>query len=214
MVAMRLFLSSENVGKHPDTLVKITGANKKLAYIANARDGGSEYDRSSKTVEHKVQFENLGFEFVEIDLRKYFDHQVPHDLLDNFGVVWCAGGNTFLLRAAMKLSGFDKIMIRKIKNNEIAYGGSSAGSMLVAPTLKGTERGDSQEEVQKVYKQQITWEGLGLVDFVIIPHWGSSWWGEKALMVKSDLDNQNIPYKLLSDGQVLLIDGDKEELLK
>lgn len=210
---MRLFLSSENFGKYPGVLADITG-KKKVAYIGNAKDYGPTSERAAKIAEHRQQFSDLGFEFEEIDLRDYFDAKVPADILDGFGLVWCSGGNTFLLRSAMKQSGLDKILISKVKADKVAYGGSSAGSVVAGPTLRGTEHGDDPGHVDEVYKADVVWDGLGLVDTVIVPHWGSDWFGAEAEKMAGALDDSGHTYECLEDGQVFVVNGDKVEVLK
>lgn len=212
---MRLFLSSENFGRYPQVLRDLAGENRRVAYIGNAKDYISAQDRAAKVAEHRAQFEGLGFTFVEIDLRDYFQAGVPKDILDGFGLVWCSGGNTFLLRAAMERSGFDKVLTEKVRTGEVAYGGSSAGSIVVGPTLRGTEHGDDPGAVAATYGSEVIWRGLGLVEFVVIPHWGSDWFGADAERMEQAIaaDKNAARYMKLMDGQVLFVRDGKEELL-
>jgi len=209
---MKLFLSSENVGNHSEVFLELMGGVR-LAYVAHAKDDASIYDRQAQVLKHKTQFESYGLEFCEIDLRDYFNREIPRTILDNFDGVWCPGGNTFLLRAAMKKSGFDDILIAKIKKGSVVYGGSSAGSVVVGPTLRGTENGDDPGAVQRFYNSNPVWDGLGLVDFVTIPHIGSDWFGDEAEKMKESLINNNISYREVKDGQVIVIKDDTEEFL-
>lgn len=210
---MKLFLSSENFGKYPDEFVRLVNG-RKLAYIGNAKDYNSPSERSAKVEEHQIQFASLGIDFTEIDLRDYFENNTKlQSDMSNFGAVWCSGGNTFLLRSAFQQSGLDKILVEKIRNEDFIYGGSSAGAILAGPTLKGTENGDNPELVPEIYKKDICWLGLGLVDFVVVPHYESVWFGDKSVKMINHLKENNIPYKILIDGQVILIDGVKEKFL-
>ncbi len=209
---MNLFLSSENVGDYPDVFLDLMRDNK-LAYIGNAKDDASAEERTSQILKHKTQFESYGLQFGEIDLREYFDSKVPKDILDNYDAVWCPGGNTFLLRSAMKQSGFDKILVQKIKDNELVYGGSSAGSVVVGPTLHGTENGDDPSAVKNIYKSEIVWEGLGVTDFVVIPHVGSNWFDEESTKMKQALFENKVDYRELKDGQVIVVKDGSEEFL-
>lgn len=212
---MRLFLSSKNLGHHPDELVDLVGENKRVAYIGNAKDGLSDSERSDKIQEHKEQFEAHGFEFVEIDLRDSFDEMAVRgvSILEGYGLVWCSGGNTFLLRKALELSGVDEVLVNKIKNGEIVYGGSSAGAVVAGPTLYGVENGDNPKEVERVYGQGVNWTGLNIVSFVAVPHWKSDWFDEQAHAMARQLSEQGVGYKVLIDGQVYLLDGDRGEVL-
>jgi dipeptidase E len=214
---VRLFLSSESVGNYPDVLLRMVGANKKLAYIPNARDDWTGEDSANKTDEHRNQFRKLGFEFEDIDLRTYFGK--PMDLeskLNGFGLVWAPGGNTFILRRAMKYSGFDEIIKKMLAEDTIAYGGSSAGSMVMMPSLHGSENDvyDSPNIIPEGYSKEIIWDGLNLVPFYIAPHYKSDWYGTESQKLVDYFKPHSLPYYALKDGQVIVIDNGKEELLK
>lgn len=214
---MRLFLSSENLGNYPDVFLKLTGS-RKLAVIENAKDDLDGEVRQNKLREHLGQLSNQGFKAEELDLRDYFGQPGKIlDLLSNFGGVFAFGGNTFILRRAMAASGFDKAIKKLLSENKIVYGGSSAGSCVVAKTLKGIESGDTPgpEIVPENYPNKTTiWEGLGLVPFMVVPHHGSAWFAQQANATIEYLKQHNLPYRSLKDGQVIVIDGDKQEFLK
>ncbi len=215
---MRLFLSSENLGKYPETFFKLVGANKKLAFCENAKDDYDEIDRKAKVKEHLNQFRNEGFEVQELDLRKFFGKSDElKSWLKDFGSVWVSGGNTFILRRAMEASSFDKIIKQRLSENSIAYGGSSAGSCVTAPSLRGIDQGDRPhpDDVPEDYpNSEIIWEGLDLVPYMIVPHYGSTWFQKEADATIEYLSEHNINHRILKDGQVILVDGDKEEFLK
>lgn len=212
---MRLFLSSENVGNYAERLLDLVGENKKLVYIPNARDHWRKSDSNVKTEAHKKQFEALGFEFVEEDLRDYFGKTVAlAEKIDGAGLVWIPGGNTFLLRRAMYDSGLDKLLLKLLQGDKLVYGGSSAGSIVMTPSLHGTEWGDNPDQVKTVYGKDKIWNGLGLVDFYIVPHYGSDWFGDEAERMADYLKEHKLPYKALKDGQVVVVNGEEVELLK
>jgi dipeptidase E len=211
---MRLFLSSQNVGNHADRLLDLVGENKKLIYIPNAGDYSQKAVSEAKREEHKKQFEDLGFTFTKVDLKDYFGK--PEELakkLRGAGLVWVPGGNTFLLRRAMYDSGLDRLLVTLLKEDKLVYGGSSAGSIVMTPSLHGTEWGDDPDQVKEVYGKDKIWSGLGLVDFFIVPHYGSDWFADEAKHMAGYLKKHNLPYKALKDGQVIAVDGAKQELL-
>lgn len=214
---MRLFLSSQDFGNYPEVLVKMVGSNKKVAFIANAQDDQPEY-RDSTLAGKLNEFKALGLEPENLDLCAYFGK--PAELkkkLEGYGLVWARGGNSFILRRAMAASGFDKIIKEKLDKDELAYGGSSAGSCVAAKTLRGVDIGDraQPEAVPENYPNKETiWEGLGLVDFVVVPHCDSDWFAESAKASIEKLKQLKLNYKALNDGQVVTVDGDKTEFLK
>jgi dipeptidase E len=212
---MRLFLSSENVGNYPEVFSKLTGANKKLAFIENAKDDWADKDRKAKVKEHQEQLENLGFDFKEINLRDFFNQPKKlNDEMQNYGAVFVAGGNTFILRRAMVLSGFDTIIKELLGQDKLVYGGSSAGSVVAGPTLHGTEHGDEPDVIPEGYIEEVIWDGLDLVPFTVVPHYGSEWFGQQARAMEKYLKENNLPQKLLKDGQVIVVNDDKEEFLE
>lgn len=212
---MRLFLSSQDFGIYPEVLVDLVGSNKKVAFINNAKDDLSDYERREATKERQLDFERLGFDFTEIDLRKYFkEKRKLLNLLSDFGLVWCAGGNTFVLRRALTTSGLDKVLAKMVKDNKIAYGGSSAGAIIATPSLRGTEHGDDPNSVPGGYSKKIIWDGLNFVPFYIVPHYKSDWFGAEAEVMADYMQKHELPFYALMDGQVVTVDGDKTELMK
>lgn len=212
---MRLFLSSENLGNYPDEFVELVGPNKKLAFVENAKDDWSPKDRKAKLGEHLRQFKDLGFDVFELDLRDYFGK--PKDLekiLSKCGGIFIAGGNTFILARALRYSGADKLLYDMVRKNEIALGGSSAGSIVATPSLKGSELGDHPGITPKGYKEEVIWDGFDFVNFYIVPHYKSNWFGIEAEAMLDYFKKNKMPYRTLLDGQVILINAEKEEFLK
>lgn len=211
---MRLFLSSEDFGRYPQELVKLVGKNKKTIFINNAKDYATDDDRSQNSHENIAELTELGLEVEEIDLRHYFDKsQKLADKLQGYGLVWCSGGITFLLRRAMADSGLDKILVDLLDKDLIVYGGSSAGSVVMAPSLRGVELADDSSAVKAIYGKEIIWEGLGMIDIYLVPHYGSDWFSAESEAMAGYLKQHSLPYQTLQDGQVYLVDGQKQQLL-
>ncbi len=215
---MRLFLSSQDLGKYAGTAAILAGSNKKAAFIRNAQDEKFPRERNFSAPAKKKMFEDAHFTFEEIDLRDYFGKKEKlEDKLSSFGSIWCAGGNTFILRRAMKASGLDEILIKRLKNDDVLYGGWSAGAIIMTPSLEGAEYGDepSPDVVPEDYPiKETLWDALNLVPYAIIPHCSSEWFIKDAELSEQYFTSHNLPFKKLEDGQVIMIDGEKEILLK
>lgn len=214
---MRLFLSSENLGNHPDAFLRMVEPGRRVGLIENAKDDWSEDDRAAKVKQHMDQFAEQGFKPTDIDLREYFGQSEElRKIIETLDGVFVHGGNTFILRRAMAASGLDKILKELVPAGRPAYGGSSAGSCIAAPTLHGIERGDrpSPEAVPDSYPvKEVIWDGLNFVPFMVVPHYTSEWFRQDALVTEKSLNSQNIPYRILEDGQVIVVNDEKEELL-
>lgn len=215
---MRLFLSSQDLGKYGNIFAELVGDNKKLAFIKNAQDDLPKIERNFSLPEKQRMFESFGFKFEEVDLRDYFGktNELKNKLLD-FGAVWCSGGNTFILRRAMKISGFDELIKELLLKDKITYGGSSAGSCITAPSLKGIQYGDRPKPnaVPSSYPiKETIWVGLNLVPFMIVPHYNSEWFQKQAKEAIKYLKKHQIDYKPLEDGQVIVVSGNRIEFLQ
>jgi dipeptidase E len=214
---MRLFLSSQDLGNHADTAARMAGDNKTAALIRNAGDEKSAKERDYNTPEKIRMFEAAGFQVTEFDLRKYFGKQdeLARDLA-SIGSIWCSGGNTFILRRAMRSSGLDEILKQRLTEDTVLYGGWSAGACVCAPSLNGIQFGDrpSPDSVPEEYQNKETiWEGLNLIPFMIVPHYDQEWFRADADECIKHLEKSGIEYEILKDGQVVIVDGDKQETL-
>jgi len=205
---MKFYLSSYKFGNEIEELKKLIPKNKKTAYISNALDFSDDLERRRKGEESAIeQFKNLNLDVEIIDLREYFNQKDKLEKkLNAFGIIWVRGGNCFVLRQAMKLSGFDNILKNLAeKNVDILYGGDSAGICVLAPTLKGIDLID--DLTQRPYGKQIgtIWEGLGILNYSIIPHYNSDHPESKDTdkTVRYMIKNK-ILFKVLEDGEVII----------
>ena len=212
---MRLFLASQDFGNFGDKLSEMVGDNRRALVIFNARD----HKDGDRGIEKQKQiFADAGLEFNELDLRNYFDRKDElQQFIDEFkpGLVVLLGGNTFLLRRALAQSGFDEILIDDIKADKYVYAGHSAGSMIVAPSLKGFERLDNEKIVVSGYNPEVIWSGLNITDIRVIPHVSSDKYREQIVKMRTELfDSKGWRYELLEDEDVFVIDGEEEIVLR
>lgn len=104
--------------------------NKKVAFINNALDFATDLERRNKSDTTDISdLERLGFAVDILDLKQYFHNpDEPGEKPNYYVVIWVRGGNSFVLRRAMRLSGFDEIVKGYFTNDkDILYGGYSAG---------------------------------------------------------------------------------------
>jgi dipeptidase E len=212
---MRLYLSSHGFGNHLERLQQMVGDNKKVLFIDNAKDDLSEDERQAHVAEKRLEFAAAGFEFYELDLRKYFGKaELLEKIVAGAGLVWVSGGNTFVVRRALKYSGLDEILMNDLRKDLFVYGGSSAGAILMTKTLRGTEMGDDPYVVPEGYEQEIIWSGLGMIYPQLVPHYQSAWFGDEAQAMADYFEDNGLKYKGLKDGEVYVVDGAFEERLE
>ena len=206
---MKLYLSSYKLGDDPQQLVDLVGKNKKAALISNSLDCYTDLERRKISTQAELDdLKGLGFDPEDVDLRTYFGK--PEELskkMNEFGLIWVRGGNTFILRRAMAESGFDKWLISQKDNNDLVYAGYSAGVCVLSPTLKGLELVDDPNVEAVGYKSGIIWNGLGLIDFVFAPHFESD--HPESAMVTNEVEHYKkigANYKALHDGEVIVME--------
>ncbi len=212
---MRLFLSSYKRTSSPKTLVALIGDNKRVAVIANAQDTKAPEARAERLQYEIDTLAALGLQPEELDLRQYFGKSGElEEAIKAYGFVWVRGGNVFSLRRAFKQSGFDEIITRLLKNDQIAYGGYSAGVCVLAPSLHGLELVDPKDDVAEGYDAEVIWDGLGILDYAVAPHYKSDHYESEAIdkCVEYFIDN-HLLFRALRDGESIVVDGDSETII-
>lgn len=214
---MRLYLSSYKLGNHIEELVKLSSDNKRVGVIMNAVDWSGDKERVFRSLSEQMNIlTSLGFQPEQIDLRNYFGKSNElKKYLTNLGVVWIYGGNTFVLKRAYEQSGFDEIIKEMILKDEIVYAGFSAGVVILSKSMKGLEIIDDPSIVPEGYRSDFSWDGLGILDYHVAVHYKSDH------PESSDVDREieyceknNIPYKTLSDGEVIVINGEETKFFR
>jgi dipeptidase E len=214
---MRLYLSSYRLGSAAERLLPLMRGTR-ACIIANALDNIADEARArycATVYDPVTEFADLGIQAEYLDLRSYFSAKGSlADTLKSYQLVWVLGGNAFLLMRAMVASGFDRAIRTLLASDAIAYGGFSAGAVVAAPTLRGIDLMDEPDQISKGYSPEPIWEGLGLVDFSIVPHFQSNHaeTGLAEVAAKYLTDNR-LPFKTLQDGDVWLQDGSLGKLL-
>lgn len=208
---MQLYLASYRLGEYPEKfkelLISVT-KNKKVALITNALDFTNNYFELTKSVQRdKRDIEGLGLEVTEIDLRSYFGKEEKlRKKMKEFNAVYVRGGNVFVLRRAFQESGFDSILHGLVKKDDFVYAGFSAGACILSPDLNGLQHVDDPELDPEGYKPGIrVYEGIGLIDFSIAPHFRSDHpESQKMNMVVDYFLNHAVKFVALSDSDVII----------
>lgn len=206
---MKLYLSSYRLGNETEKLISMVPENKRAAVIFNALDFSSDLERKQSTIDREIHdLSEIGLEPEEFDLRSYFGN--PGSLkekISRFGLIWAIGGNTFVLRRAMNQSRFDRFLIENRNNDTLIYAGYSAGVCVLAPTLRGIDLVDDPQIVPAGYKSNVIWEGLGLINYSIAPHYRSN--HDESELIDKTIEyfiENKILFKALRDGEVIVIE--------
>lgn len=207
---MKLYLSSYKVGNNTEELKNwLKEHDNNILVIPNALDVFQDNERKMNGILDKSkELEDLGFHPVQLDLRNYFNKpELLKDEIKRFKAFYVLGGNVFVLRQAMKLSGFDNYLQEIANNPDYLYSGFSAGICVLASDLHGIHLADEPNQDPYNYGKVI-WEGIGLIDYMPVPHFDTPEHPESHLMydVVSYLQNHNLKYQTLKDGDVIIED--------
>lgn len=200
---MKIFLTSIADRVLEKLLPSITEnpSGMKVAFIPTA---GDLYSDKPWQERDRDKLKELGFQIEDVDL-KVTQHQELKDALSKVDIIFVAGGNTLYLLEKSQQSGFLDITKDLIHSGTI-YIGSSAGSLLAGPNI----------EIDKIYddgefgKELASYEGLGLVDFIVLPHANREEYRPYIDKIKAEY-GQKYSFVELADNQALVaIDGKKE----
>lgn len=159
---VKLILASELTAALPKIAEELDPVRKgaRLLFVPTAAIGEGWVPEDES---HVDPFRAMGFEVDRFDLvgRK---PQEARKALSRSSAVYVCGGNTFFLVDHMRRSGFFGLVKDRIAEG-LVYIGSSAGSVAACPDIGFAETLDDRSKAELSSD-----EGLGLVDFDILPH--------------------------------------------
>jgi dipeptidase E len=204
---VKFYLSSFKFGDKSDELAQLAPGTE-IAIIPNALDFRPRDDETTiRSIKSKIErLDDLGLDAEVIDLRDFFDDKASlKTATEPKGAVFVLGGNVFVLRQAMFLSGLDDVIIRQATNPDFLYSGYSAAGCVLAPSLKPYAVVGDPTIMPYEQLDHTIWEGLGLVDFAFMPHWRSDHPESKAIERGIEYCKQHgMKYEAIEDGRVLI----------
>lgn len=148
------------------------------------------------------KFLELGFQVTDFDLRGKSKEDTA-EALSQADIVFVGGGNTFYLLQEMRRTDFQSALEKELARGAI-YAGSSAGSCVAGPDIGPIGLMDDPAAAPELKSTK----GLGLVDFLVIPHYKRSDYGTLADQVLEKY-GKDASMKPISDNQALWVEGDK-----
>ena len=199
---MKLILSSSDFLNERSKKVIIDNIDKplssnKVLFIPNEKCtkeillSGKYYDRL-----YKDGFTNKGNIYI-------FDDENPDKYRNlDIDLIYVGGGNAFATLNKIRKSNFDKDIINYI-NKGVIYIGGSAGAHLVTKSIKHLLTLDDN------YINMTTFDALGLVDFLLIPHFDDKYFNsfERKEVYKKLLKENEKVYKLNNDESLVVTEN-------
>ena len=203
----RIFLTSSVNFVASDIAKRIGGVkNKKILYIYTACENklGEPWQIADREALVKV-----GFKVIDYTITGKTAAVIKKDI-QKVAAIYMSGGNPFYLLQQLQLTKSLSIFRDAVKAGKI-YIGTSAGSVIAGPDIYPVHRLDKVKEAPKLKG----YKGLGLVDFVILPHWGSANFKDRYRLERL-ANNYNTKNKLviLTNYQYLQIEDDWYRMLE
>ena len=144
----------------------------KTAFITTTIETQSEQADFSWYEADRQALKAAGFDFFEYTITGKTAPQIRTDLA-NIEALYVSGGNGLYLLQEVQASGFIPV-VRELVERGIIYLGTSSGSAIAGPDLYPLSRVDTLADAPKLQG----FAAFGLVDFCILPHWGSVYFRE------------------------------------
>lgn len=204
---MKLYLSSVGIPNSKELLSLLPESNPKVAIVANAWDVYSAERRNAEIESLLNVMQQLAITPTMIDLKTVTGEALKDSLLQN-SLVWFMGGNSFYLNYLVHKSGLNNF-ITELVNSGLVYGGESAGVALAGTTLHGVELLDDPQQAPETI-----WEGLNLVDFGVVPHWGMEKYAESLQQCKREMNKYTAHVKIIANGQAIIVVNEKVRIVE
>lgn len=200
----KLFLTSSvsDVASHLASKLDLTN-DKSLVFITTPVETKDEQSDLSWLKADRQSLVDNGFEVTDYTITGKTSEQLVSDL-SFFSYIYISGGNTYYLLLKSLESGFIPVIKDLVNVQGKIYIGTSAGSIIAGPRCPDYLLAD--DEVSKIQNQP----GYGLVNFTVLPHWGSETFKEKYLDTRFAIayrENQ-VPLILLTDSQYIAVEDD------
>lgn len=203
----QLFLTSEINLVAEDIRKKIQTKSGKLrtAFVTTPIEKGHEEDDLEWSKQNKVSMMKAGFDIFTYTITGKTPSDLEQDLKD-VDVIYVEGGSLVHMMNQARLSGFD-VFLRRFVDSGGVYMGTSTGSFIVA---ENTAPGLSLEFY---LEDNFNPEGIGLVNFLVMPHWGSDVFKEYYEKMPKHAYEMKVPMIILNDSQYVWVNGEGMQII-
>lgn len=154
-----------------------------------------------------VKCKEIGFREVDIVDLAAVPKEVWYPRLMKCDAIIVGGGNVSYLMGHMRSSGFASVLPDLLKTR--VYVGISAGSMVTAQNFR-------EKEMQRLYEEPFydsSSEGLGLVDFLVVPHMNSPHFPRAAEFINEVAKEIKTPLYAIDDQTAIKIIDQNVEVI-
>ena len=204
---VKLLLLSLNPGAMRPFLDGVaSGAPLRVGYIDDAQVA---YADAPWVLAERRSIEALGHELVDITARDLTAADFAA-MLSAVDAVYVAGGSTFALLEALRVTGNDDILAERVRGG-LPYIGCSAGSIIAGPDIAPASLMDDPRDGPAL----TDFGGLGLIGRTVIPHADGLLAPYPPSLIEETIATYGESHDLLPvrDDQALRVDGDEETVI-
>lgn len=207
---MNLLLLSLGVGAVPDFIAEHVNRPAPAVRIGYLNDAASPYPGAGFVAAERAQLSDLGYVLTDITVADIDDAGDFTGLLDGVDALYVAGGNTFVLMAALRRRGADAALVERVRAG-LPYIGSSAGSVITGPSIEPVSLMDDPSAAPELTDHG----GLGLVETVVIPHADGALphYPPELIAQLVETYGSTYPLTLVNDDQALLVGSETARLI-
>ncbi len=194
----QLFLTSDvaDVAKDISQKIKTKSGNLRTAFITTPLekedDNNPEWHKQNKKA-----MQEAGFDIFEYTITGKNYESLQKDLT-SIDVIYVEGGSLIHMMNQARLTGFDKFVREFIENSGV-YIGTSTGSFIMAedtaPALP----------LETYLEDNFDSRGIGLVNFLVMPHWGTDDFKDSYQKVPSFAYGMKTPMITLTNSQYVWV---------
>jgi dipeptidase E len=176
---------------------------KPAVYITTSFMYNDQSTPEKFAVQNRASLVSAGFNLTDYDITGKSHEEIENDL-SKYETMYVEGGNTAYLLKQSQQNNFGEYIKKRVENGMI-YIACSAGSIVVGPDIISADR---PGKTAKDYGVTDT-TGFGLVNFVVMPHWGDP---EKKTAYQDykipHAYKEDYPYIFLRDNQYFEVTDD------
>ena len=178
----------------------------KVLFISNAAD---KYDDAWWVEDDRKALQGQGYEVIDTDLRSISKDELASQL-ESVQVLHVNGGSVLYLIDLMRKQGMIDVIIDFVRNRNLIYTATSAGSIIAAPSV---ELYKYEKEEQEHAPNIADYTGLNLINFLIMPHCNQKEFAENNQLMVSHMPEYALPIIMLYDNQVVKVIDEKIDIL-
>jgi dipeptidase E len=171
---------------------------KKVTFITTA---ANQYAEKGWVEKDREILNNNGFIVTELDIEGKTESEL-RTALKEAEIIFMEGGNTLFLLMEAQKNNLGAIVKEKVQTGT-HYIGVSAGSIIAGPAINPDKY---LERLEQLKEQPKNWNGFGLVNFYLMPHWGKEKYTQKYMAsFKYQYQSFSYPSISLTDKQFVVV---------